>query len=336
MPRYKYALTNGKSLILEGDTEPSVDDVEAAAREQRVQLKALPSDEIVGINADPDSPRGLRSRLIQSGRDRQDVMKTSLGLLTPTIPAAAGDALAALAAGPARALKGARNFFSRDTAADALDFVAHPQRWTGEASAALRAKSAPGPILERPAWQEFTAASHEPAAPTSRLASRTGTSFEPSPMPEVRKVQVGPNEPIDTVSAVRHGGDTGVAAPSEIVQPGAASQAATTKLTVEGSRPGAYLTAEKARQLRDMYGSDTAGAVVARQIGGSPKAWAALIKQYGEKGTPIRASLADLNTRLNAIGAGKMEPPPGGGLTRKPVPQAIQELLQRFQGLTGE
>ena len=40
MPKYRYALANGKSLVLEGETQPSDDDVEAIAKAQGVSLQA--------------------------------------------------------------------------------------------------------------------------------------------------------------------------------------------------------------------------------------------------------------------------------------------------------
>lgn len=49
MPEFKYPLANGKTLILEGETEPSPADVESAAKEQGVELAKMKAAAAPGL-----------------------------------------------------------------------------------------------------------------------------------------------------------------------------------------------------------------------------------------------------------------------------------------------
>lgn len=56
MPKFKYSLSNGKNLVLEGDTQPSDEEVESIAGEQGVQLKPVaPSrNETTSLNSNEE------------------------------------------------------------------------------------------------------------------------------------------------------------------------------------------------------------------------------------------------------------------------------------------
>jgi hypothetical protein len=66
MPKYKYLLSNGKNLTLEGDTMPSDEEVESIAKENNVSLQPADIPEstlpIAPINEEPPQDKGLLSK----------------------------------------------------------------------------------------------------------------------------------------------------------------------------------------------------------------------------------------------------------------------------------
>lgn len=76
MPKYKYALANGKTLTLEGDTQPSDEEVESLAKEQKVQLSPVKESKFEPKVDTSPSPDAIPSS------DSSNESKESNGLLS--------------------------------------------------------------------------------------------------------------------------------------------------------------------------------------------------------------------------------------------------------------